>query len=94
MKTWQITYKGHAIRVQNGWFSGEQLSVDGETQDARRGFAFRSQLSGRIRSGDGAGELIRVSLGGWFIIGCDLFIDDRPIPTGSATYGITKDHAA
>ena len=83
MKTWNIKHKGHEIRVENGWFSGERLIVDGEIQDARRGFGVRSQLSGRIKTGDGAGELIRVSLGGWFGIGCDIFVDDKLIHSGS-----------
>lgn len=79
MKVWNTTYKGHPIRIENGWFSGERLIVDGETQDEQRGFAFRSQLTGRIRSGDGEGEPIRVSLGGWLAISCHIFIDDRLI---------------
>ena len=93
MKAWNIRYKGHDIRVENGWFSGERLIVDGEMQDARRGFGFRSQLSGRIRGGDGVGEPIRASLGGWLVIGCDLFVDDRAIPTEGCSYGIAKERA-
>ncbi len=83
MKTWQTTHKGHTIRVENGWFSGERLIVDGEVQDARTGFGFRSQLSGRIKSGDGDGEVIRVSLGGWFVIACHIFVNDTLIHAGS-----------
>jgi hypothetical protein len=83
MKIWQTTHKGHQIRVENGWFSGERLIVDGKAQDERRGFAFRSELSGRIKSGDGAGEPIRVSLGGWFVIGCHIFVDDELIQMNS-----------
>jgi hypothetical protein len=83
MKAWQITHKGHSIRVENGWFSGERLIVDGELQDEHKGFAERSQLSGRIKSGDGAGESIRVSLGGWFLVNCQIFVDDRLIQSGS-----------
>lgn len=83
MKTWHLTYKDHSIRVENGWFSGERLIVDGELQDERKGFGFRSQLSGRIKSGAGAGEPIRVSLGGWWVIHCQIFVDDRLIQAGS-----------
>ena len=82
MKVWNTTHKGHHIRVENGWFSGERLFVDGEMQDERKGFAFRSQLSGRIRSGEGEGAMIKVSLGGWFVIDCQIFVDDRLIPVG------------
>ena len=83
MKVWQITHKGHSIRVENGWFSGERLIVDGEVQDEHKGFAERSQLSGRIKNGEGAGEGIRVSLGGWFVINCQIFVDDQLIQAGS-----------
>jgi hypothetical protein len=83
MKVWQITHKGHELRVENGWFSGERLIVDGVTQDERRGFAFRSQLAGRIKSGDGEGDSIRVTLGGWFVVGCHIFVDDKLILAGS-----------
>jgi uncharacterized ion transporter superfamily protein YfcC len=83
MKTWNTTYKGHQIRVENTWFNGERLIVDGETQDEQTGFGLRGQLTGRIRSGDGAGEPIKVSLGGWFTIVCHIFVDDRLIHAGS-----------
>jgi hypothetical protein len=82
MKTWNIKHKGHEIRVENGWFSGERLIVDGETQDEQKGFGFRSRLWGKIKSGDGAGEPIKVALGGWFVIGCRIFVDDRLIHSG------------
>ncbi len=62
MKARNTTHKGHQIRVENGWFSGERLIVDGETQDERRGFAFRRPLSVRIRTVNGARELISGSL--------------------------------
>jgi len=77
MKQWHIKYKEHDIEVRNGWFTGEALFVDGELQDQRIGFAMRSRLYGRIKSGLGQGESIKVSLGGWFTIGCIVFIDDR-----------------
>jgi len=82
MKTWNINHKGHEIRVENGWFSGERLIVDGETQDEQRGFAFRSRLWGRIKTGDGAGEPIKVSLGGWMGISCRIFVGDILIHSG------------
>lgn len=77
MKVWEIDYKGHRIRVENSWFGGERLLVDGELQDEHRGLALRSELSGAIRNGDGAGEDIKVSLGGWFSVGCRLFVDNK-----------------
>jgi hypothetical protein len=78
MKTWRTEYKGHTIEVTNRVF-GERLVVDGELQDEHSGYAFRSRLWGRIRSGEGAGEIVKATLGGWFTVGCIVFVDDREI---------------
>ena len=75
-KVWEIGYKGHRIRVENRWFS-ERLMVDGELQDEQMGYAHRSRLFGSIKSGEGQGELIKVSAGGTWTIACRIFIDDR-----------------
>ena len=82
MKSWSVKHKGHDIRVENGWFSGERLIVDGEVQDEHTGYAVRSRLWGKIQSGDGVGEAIKVSLGGWFVTGCRIFVDDRLVHSG------------
>jgi hypothetical protein len=79
MKHWHFKYKGHDIEVRNSWIKGEMLLVDGELQDERTGFGVRSVLMGRIRNGEGQGESIKASLGGWFVIGCIVFIDDREV---------------
>jgi hypothetical protein len=76
MKTFQINYKGHQVRVENSLL-GERLVVDSETQDEQRGCALRSRLWGRIRNGDGTTETIKVSLGGWLGTHCCIFIDDK-----------------
>jgi len=80
MKQWRFKYKEHDVEIRNGWIRGEALIVDGELQDQRIGCGgTRSRLYGRIKSGQGQGELIKVSLGGWFIINCVVFIDDREV---------------
>ena len=79
MKVWEVNHKGHTIRVENSWFGPERLLVDGELQDDRRGIGLRSQLCGTIKNGEGAGDRIKDSLGGWFSIGCSIFVDDRLI---------------
>ena len=79
MKQWRMKYKEHDIEVRNGWIKGEALLVDGELQDERIGLAVRSRLYGRIKTGSGQGEPIKVSLGGWFGIGCIVFVDDREV---------------
>lgn len=53
--------------------------MDGELQDEQTGFGVRARLSGIIRTGDGAGEAIKVSLGGWFAIQCRIFVNDTLI---------------
>lgn len=78
MKSWDVKYKGHSIRVENRW-SGERLYVDDELQDEQMGVASRSRLYGRIKTGDGSGERIKISLGGWFTINCRIFVDDNCI---------------
>ena len=88
MKIWDIKYKGHIIRIDNGW-RGEKLLVDGELQDEQIGFGIRSRLYGRIKSGDGKDELIKVSLGGYFSIGCIVFVDDREVFRSQAVEQIT-----
>lgn len=78
MKTWRFTHKGCAIEVTNSMFR-ERLIVDGELQDEHAGFGVRSTLSGRIKSGEGEGEAIKVSLGGLWTVGCVVFIDDTEV---------------
>jgi hypothetical protein len=76
-KTWEIDYKGHKIVVENTWFNGERLYVDGELQDEEVGFGVRARLFGRIKSGDGAGEIIKVSIGAWFNVDCRIFVNEK-----------------
>ena len=82
MKTWSVEYKDHRIDVKNGWLAGEQLIVDGELQDLRAGLAMRSRLYGQIKSGDGQGEQIKISLGGWWTVKCHIFIGDNHVFSG------------
>ncbi len=92
MKSWEVRYKGHQIRVENT-LSHERLFVDGEFQDEQFGMGLRSRLFGKIRSADGAGEKVRVSLGGWFVQ-CRIFADDHLIyhskPDGTASQAISE----
>ena len=45
--------------------------------------AFAANFAAGLGVATGEGEPIRVSLGGWFTIGCHVFVDDRLIHTGS-----------
>jgi hypothetical protein len=75
-KHWEVSYEGHSIRVENCWLSGERLLVDGELQDERKGLAYRSTLWGRLLNEAGQDKTIKLTLGGWFVINCRIFVDD------------------
>ena len=57
---WDVSHKGHAIRFENDPCSGERLLIDGQLVD-RGGVGLHMELSGTIASGDGAGDIIRVT---------------------------------
>jgi serine/threonine protein kinase/regulation of enolase protein 1 (concanavalin A-like superfamily) len=56
---WVLTYRGHAIRIENSAFRGEALFLDGVLV-ARGGFGGRTELRGLIRRGAGAGDEVMV----------------------------------
>ena len=78
MKTWRLTYKGHTVEVTDSAFR-ERLVVDGTLQDEHAGLGFSTRLFGKIKSGDGIGEDIKVSLGGFWSVGCIVFIDNTEV---------------
>ncbi len=78
MKTWKLTHKGHAIEITNSMFLA-RLLVDGDLQDENRGLSFSAQLAGKIKSGEGSGDVIKVSLGGVWTVGCVVFADNAEV---------------
>jgi hypothetical protein len=79
-KVFEVTYKGRHIQVENTWFNGEKLYVDGKLQDQNLGFAFdRATLNGVIKSHEGANQHIKVSLGGAITVKCRIFVDNELI---------------
>ncbi|MBT2692742.1 hypothetical protein [Bacillus sp. ISL-55] len=79
-KVFETTYRGHQIIVENTWFNGEKLYVDGRLQDQNLGFAFdRATLNGVIKNNDGAHQSIKVSLGGAITVECRIFVDNELI---------------
>jgi hypothetical protein len=67
---WDVSYKGHAIRFQNDPCFAERLYIDGQLV-ARGGIGLVMELSGVIRSGEGAGDTIRAtSRAGVFSFSC------------------------
>lgn len=68
--TWDLSYKGHAIRFQNDPCLTERLFIDGQLV-ARGGVGLHMVLSGAIASGDGAGTtIIATSRAGLFSFSC------------------------
>ncbi|WP_338012374.1 hypothetical protein [Alkalihalophilus pseudofirmus] len=76
-KVFEATYEGRQIRVENSWFNGEKLFVDGELQDQNLGLALRSTLQGQLKTANGEFKMIKVTLGGTVKIQCKIFVDHR-----------------
>lgn len=75
-KVFETTYNGRHIMVENRWFEGEKLFVDGELQDENLGISFRATLNGRLKSVDGD-KNIKVTLGGFFTVQCKVFVENE-----------------
>ena len=79
-KIFEATYRGYHIIVENTWFNGEKLFVDGKLQDQNLGFAFdRATLNGVIKNNEGVNQNIKVSLGGAITVECRIFVDNELI---------------
>lgn len=77
MKSWHYKYGENEIEVRNG--TAEELYVNGNLQDRKTGITMRSELTGKLPTG----EPIKASLGGVFTMQCSLFVDhvfQTPIP--------------
>ncbi len=72
---WTANYKNNEIRIENTWFNGERLYLNGNLQDEKKGI-INSTLIGKIQD-----ESIKVNLGGFFKVKCKLFINDIEIET-------------
>ncbi|AQU79573.1 hypothetical protein [Planococcus faecalis] len=75
-KVFEATYENHQIQIENRWFRGEKLYVDGELQDENLGLSFRGTLQGLIRNKGNESKSIKVTLGGFFSIHCKVFVDN------------------
>lgn len=74
-KTFEVMYNGHHIQVENKWFTGERLYVDGQLQDENLGLSLRANLYGELKNK----SRIKVALGGGFRIDCKIFVDNTLI---------------
>lgn len=72
-KSWTYQYGKNTIIVNNSWFGGCELYVNGQLQDKKTGTTLTDNLQGKLETG----EEIKASLGGTFTIQCSLFIDNK-----------------
>lgn len=73
---WTYQYNDNTIVVKNDGVI--ELLVNGQIQDKKEGIKLSSELSGRLATG----EEIKVSIGGFWKIKCNLFIDNvLQVPT-------------
>ena len=86
MTTHTAKYKGHTIAVEKSWYTTEKrLIIDGELQDIS-GMVFESStiLWGRIKNGDGCGDIVKARLTYRTLLSCtttcSMFVNDTPIP--------------
>lgn len=76
MKEFEVMYKGQRIQVENRWFGGEKLYIDGKLQDENIGLGLRARLTGELKEDRGK---VKVNLGGNFKIRCKIFVDNKLI---------------
>ena len=75
----EVEYKGHRIRYENGPLTGERLFLD-EGLVAKATVGYRIELRARINVGDGAGDEIMVlSEAGLFSFRCRIFIEQETV---------------
>ena len=80
---WEVDYLGHAIRFENSVFFSGSLKIDGNTVGSG-GIGFRTELSGRIPRGSGAGHrIVAKTHAGFLSFRCQLFAE--PNASTSAT---------
>ena len=75
---WTANYDNNEIKIENTWFHGERLFVNGKIQDEKQSM-FSSDLTGHIITRNGEKALIKAHIGGYFKIVCRLFVDDEKV---------------
>jgi hypothetical protein len=75
---WIANYHGTEIKVENTWFNGERLFVNGKLQDEKLSF-FSADLSGHLINSTGEKPTIKVNISGFVKISCRLFVNDSQV---------------
>lgn len=77
---WTAIYQNNEIQIENSWFGGEKVLVNGklliESKKIQIGFI---TLEGEILNAKNEKDTILVKLGGYFKIKCTVLINDREI---------------
>lgn len=77
---WTAHYEGNLITIENNWFSGEKLFVNGKLQDYQVNYFSTPKLTGHLYNQTGQRLSIKVNLiQGFFSIKVILFIDDAEV---------------
>ncbi|ANU21501.1 hypothetical protein BBI15_15595 [Planococcus plakortidis] len=75
-KSFEFTHEGRHIVIENRWFEGEKLFVDGQLQDENLGLSFGRELNGKLKTSEGIKDL-KATVGGFFTIECKVFVDHQ-----------------
>jgi|GEM_PF-943701 len=72
---WEVDYRDHVIRFENGIYTSGRLMIDGSVV-ASGGVGFQTELSGRIPRGSGAGHrIVAKTHAGFRSFRCQLFAE-------------------
>ncbi|CAM3382267.1 hypothetical protein [Empedobacter stercoris] len=76
---WEAAFENNVIRIENNWFSGEKLVVNGQLQDLKENL-FTSELEGHLFTMTKEKLKIKVRLfSDFFRINCILFVDNEQV---------------
>ncbi len=77
---WTANYEGNLITLENNWFSGEKLFVNGKLQDCQVNYITTPILTGHLFNKEGMRLSIKANLlPGFFKVTAMLFIDDAEV---------------
>ena len=81
---WNVTYRGHALRFENGCLTGQALFID-DVRMAGGGVGLRNELRAVIPHGDGVGEeIVVLAEAGIVQLHCRILVDRAPGPGTTA----------
>lgn len=77
---WTAHYEGNLITVENNWFSGEKLFINGKLQDFKVSYFSPPTLTGHLYNEQGHRLALKVNfLQSFFSVKIILFVDDTEV---------------